>query len=715
VQTGGWYDQTISKLCFSCHDSVGGGVGAHDVTQTAFSSANHYNEEGSIPPDPSDPTTAGQDNATMIGSGLPYVTTGTLACTSCHNVHNDQYRPFVHRSDIQTVCEACHTNLRRATTAQNTVDGVSVHPLGIGVDNAATTALGNIKATIDADLATGIRADNTWRLGGKRAVIGSGSSTGNMECQTCHSVHGVQNAADTGTKLTGSEDVLTLYNKSSNSTSTSIFLCNPYHYGGVAGQQVGVSGTDHPMDGNQGRTAFYPTGVGLPASWTDNTIITTKAAAMYDNSSVLGPRCSSCHDTHGGIAATSLLRPIAGTTGDGQTGNTAWCFSCHSDTIVVPSLHHSNITTAGANSLIDCDGCHGGASAQQEWSAHNGFGDFAVGPDTNSSTPAAGTGDFFTTASNSGTFQFLCESCHEPLNPTTFDNTSWNINRTTFPAHGNFSASETASHKVSVFDNATQLLVQDTAAANEPWNTFFRVGSTGTDNSIWGTVSTNAAASYSGADIRSKFANYGTGTPTDPQTPEGGAYLICESCHNLLYNAGTPTGVTDLTAGYEANLLLFQYEDDVKGIAQAGSAVGDGLCRGCHASSQMADTDLGNPPASLAYVHYPPAHTSGPNYTYDLNPYGRGTGTILTSPYQPPTSCPNVSTADGLLTPNTTPGTPYSYPAAQAVNCDSCHRPHNADTDSTKYILEPGAMTSGQFPKSDPCKQCHDVSVQCAQ
>ena len=45
--------------------------------------------------------------------------------------------------------------------------------------------------------------------------------------------------------------------------------------------------------------------------------------------------CSSCHDVHGGVAGTSLLR---------QGGNTAdgWCFSCHDASLaLIPAYHHS--------------------------------------------------------------------------------------------------------------------------------------------------------------------------------------------------------------------------------------------------------------------------------------------------------------------------------------------------------------------------------------
>jgi hypothetical protein len=61
------------------------------------------------------------------------------------------------------------------------------------------------------------------------------------------------------------------------------------------------------------------------------------------------------------------------------------------------------------------------------------------------------------------------------------------------------------------------------------------------------------------------------------------------------------------------------------------------------------------------------------------------------------------------------------------LNCDSCHRPHNAANNSAftdnssrvrSVILEPGAdtgtyLTAGLKSKTDPCAQCHNVNAQC--
>ena len=714
--TGGWYDQKISLLCYTCHSSGAVG-GAHDVTNTVFASGSHQFNESIGPPLPKTAMAAGAyENATMTGSGLPYTTKGKLECTSCHNVHDDTNRPFLHRpatapqTAIGTLCSACHPQ-RVANSAKNQVDTVSVHPVGIAADNTATTASASA-ITVNVAMTTGLVTEsiwtvsqNVWKLGGKLGTMAVGSSSGNMDCQTCHAVHGATAAP--------AEDLLAIDNRASATDNAVSGLCVGCHAQGDSGNPVGISGTDHPMSGYQGRS-FYPTGVALPGDWTVVGASVTGASAFYNMSGKGNPRCSSCHDAHGGIAGTSILRPMVATSGDGQLSSPAWCWSCHSTARIVPNLHHSNTDTLGT-SAINCSGCHGNtATAQQSWSAHNGFGNFAVGPDTNTATPTPGTGDFYTTTSNSGTFQNLCEKCHEPLNPTVWDNATTTVIASLPNNHNRVTPlTHTQSHFVSDFTSTTKVYFTDgPESGGRTYNSYFRKGSTTSDNSTWGTVSANAGI-YADNVIRSKYANWGAGTPTNPAA---GAFLVCESCHNLLYNAGTPASAADLTAGYDANLLVYQYEDDGAG-AKTGTgeaAIGDGLCRGCHSTTPMAAADLSNPPAAAAYVHYPAAHTVGPNYNYGaLTPYGRTTATVLTGG-----TCPDKTTADNTLAPGN-----FSYPNTNALNCDSCHRPHNAAVGGAfttgswahQVILEPGTVgnSDAEKVKSTACINCHDTSTQC--
>ena len=78
----------------------------------------------------------------------------------------------------------------------------------------------------------------------------------------------------------------------------------------------------------------------------------------------------------------------------------------------------------------------------------------------------------------------------------------------------------------------------------------------------------------------------------------------------------------------------------------------------------------------------------------------------------------HASTADQLLPPSgigsAAPGA-FSYPAANVLDCDSCHRPHGAHDSSTtaggKYLLL--EYTTPGTDGTSPCLECHNPSTQC--
>jgi hypothetical protein len=638
-----------------------------------------------------------------------------------------------------------------------------------------------------SDTIWGTAEDNVWELGAKKVTLtsGSGTSTGDMDCQTCHVTH--------ATNDYDAEDLVFYDNRSAgdptNTDNVQSYLCEVCHTGGNSGAYVGIDDGDHPMDGQAGRAFRAVTdNTHIPSLWLQISQKTTGAAIYVDNTTdnpdTVTPRCSTCHDTHGGMAGTSLLRPTPGTSADGVSSlaqydytsgtnpQTAaindWCWSCHGTSGVVPTVHHSN-TSNWSSSAIDCSDCHGNATtAQSIWSAHNGFGLFSgggaagVSADTNPAAPGIPTGtgdDFAATSGNQRTYQNLCESCHDSRNPTVWATGVRAALGTAGAAFTNYPSSHdapsdrtsaTGSHLVSEFKPSTKVPISDTTSSPRTYNSYARYGQNSWDNAVWGVVHSNVNG-YAGTRIQSKYARYGSGTPQNPETPNGAntaaALLICESCHNLLTNAGEPTTTTDLTAGYDVNLLVMKYEADATGT-QSGTgsaAVYDNFCRGCHNSNQSAmnydnlvttdtvtlktvsELESTIPPAN-GYVHYPAAHTSGPGYTYSGMgyplPYGRSTDTILNDPNG---TCIEMTTADN----NTAPGV-FSYPNDGRVSCDSCHRPHNADADSVDYdlsdstgipgvsatyhrsfILRDGTLASGEYPKEHPCAICHNEASQC--
>jgi hypothetical protein len=202
-------------------------------------------------------------------------------------------------------------------------------------------------------------------------------------------------------------------------------------------------------------------------------------------------------------------------------------------------------------------------------------------------------------------------------------------------------------------------------------------------------VGRQPAGAYSlslGTNGRGYFSSYGA-----PNTGGGGTgapalagAIICGSCHNVLYNDGLKNpgrSASALKAGWQSNLLLERYEDDPPGNAKGAGAgaVGSALCTGCH------DPAVGNHhplTSSPPLVGYPP-----------LVPLSPGVGRALLTG--------SGSTADQTSAPGT-----LSYPNDNQVDCDSCHRPHRADSDSDVIGASHGAGTS-----SDGCRTRHILEV----
>jgi predicted CXXCH cytochrome family protein len=690
--TTGWYTRTIGKLCYGCHGNVSVG-GSHDVSIPVYAN-------GLVNSPTGDPyvhlytpgviwAVDGSAVEDYTTTGMPYTRTPLIDCTTCHNVHNDDGAPFINRPNMGGpagttggLCASCHQSYNAgAVGTANTVGtgGLSLHPTNIALANIPANLDTTILSPIDAALRTTIPglSGAGWLLGGKLTTSQEGTA-GGFSCQTCHAVHGPLGVVSTNDL--GIPDLLAINNYPRTVGQPSA-LCEGCHGAPThaAPYDTVGTGTDHPIDTNTGRP-FYPTGVALPAAWTDGTNHDRAASPFYAAGS---PTCSSCHDAHGGLTGTSLLRgPENPANPDG------WCFECHDASELIPAYHHSNIhnDAPGNFSALDCGDCHG-TGLTSLWSAHNGFWSFAVAEDEvcTSVTP------------NYIVYQSLCEHCHAPADPTAITGYA-----ASFPAtHGNATGSE--SHVCSNFGTGTIVMDDDST-----FNSWLR-------GNAW--PETDGAVSKV-ADCAGAAVN--------------GRQLICESCHNILDNAAFTVLPGDtLAGGWKMNLLLAAYEDDGagrkagadEGNSYDGAQTGDALCRGCHYSG----ADENSAPAIGAgnYVHYPAAHTVE-NFSYpdgtapapnnvDQRPYGRPSALLLTLLTG---ACPNRTTADadgtnppGFIAPGV-----MSYPVEGELNCDSCHRPHDADPEGLAggfgYVILENGSTAGN-PKTDACDQCHDTQQQC--
>jgi hypothetical protein len=660
-----WWAKNISNLCYTCHQ---GGQAAHDMSNNAYANSSHAFQIPDTPPQPD-----GSPETAVAASKLPYTLapSAELECTSCHNVHVAANRPFSHRTSFQLLCEACHPG-RINNDSATSYPGNLVHPYETHPTRQpfADTLRANIKleGDIDANFMNATPAAPAYALGGH--LNSPEGNTGLFDCQTCHAVHGPTQ------DMPGVEAYLSVDNNTVMAGRSA--LCEGCHYGGDAGEQVGsVVGqdqaslpagewSDHPIDALN-NLSFYPTGViipngaHVPADWSEDGPNGDQGAQQFYPVADGAPVCSSCHDVHGGMQGTPLLRgpglDVAGAatwtfTYDG------WCFTCHITLELVPTGHHSVINNLNTgvgpiNSQLSCGDCHTTVASGDNWTAHNGFWGFEV--------------------SVSDTDSAVCEACHNPLDPTdlldpalkgqTFIETG-----TVFPSsHGTLDRGD-ASHYL------------------------------GSDSGEFPGVIPNVGPWLS-SGFFSQYGPPGTGgggevAPTG--VSDDSAAIICESCHNITFNDGRANYATDytteLTAGWESNLLLEPYQDDPPGPGTGAgpNGVGSALCTGCHTGS-------GNHhPLTLEIV--------------SLSGLALRTGA--------------GSFADQTAAPvggGAAPGT-FSYPNTNELDCDSCHRPHDAadastvvgqqhgpltapDTEPTYHILEIDGVNHAFTPAV--CQECH--------
>ena len=354
----GWGSRPVAQLCYTCHDIMGGGFNATDVTATAYSERSHGYDITRMPPAP--------DGTFPPLPPLPYAEGPAIDCTTCHDPHATT-PPFLRAGSIDELCKSCHGRGNPGLLAGANLHGspeggtFSLHPTDVeyvDLPENGPTSLRPLPPRFQQPTASG-----SWQLGAHR--VGWLAESGAISCQTCHPVHGGSDYT-LGVLPGPPASYLTPVENYGGIASA---LCQSCHQGGGEGE-VGI-GSDHPVNSNDGvPPTVFP--VGWPA----------------------GPvgevNCSSCHDAHGGEGASSLLRR-GGNSVDG------WCFSCHSVASLVPPYHHSSREIDDPSiftSLLTCGDCHGTAAG---WTAHNGFDGFKFEISSESSAH--------------------CEACHDPEDP----------------------------------------------------------------------------------------------------------------------------------------------------------------------------------------------------------------------------------------------------------------------------------------------------------
>lgn len=678
----GWDATITGTLCAdACHGASPAisGTGAHNVSGTVYGAGAHQGTIANIAT-----ISAGRDatgaSPWTDAHGFKYwpaggQVAGWMECTTCHNVHDNAFRPFIRQSaaatgsvagSVDALCEGCHDRDNAApigrgaanTRTANNGSAYSQHPTSNAYDGATNYTpdinLNAFPASMQESRGTTGRGtvSAATPLGGH--LLDPGGATGPMGCATCHAVHGNEGPSIT-TDLLAVANALPVAD-----------LCEACH-GGGATTNVGVGGDDHPID--------VINGVGTPlANIAATTAYETNTAwptSGVSPNQIAG--CTSCHSAHYGAPNTSLNR-------DGDGGQPlGWCASCHNMDAAQPPAHHSNTGNLAA-SIVGCEDCHSatGPGSTASMRAHQGFAEI---------TWAAGQAAFCNAChAGGGTAPFNGGAATPAggVNPTTAYEPSlpsrWGVDR----APGGAVAS---SHRVGATNSGTVVNIRNASFFTEGGTSYF---------AKWG----GAAAS----------AGYGAQTAA----PGGVATstILCYSCHNIMGNIGLSTvasinvgggGVVTPQSGYQNNLLLYPYRDDGQGVgtggAGTGSAVGSTFCIGCHngtavAMATLLTANVANMPGGTHPIRASATDASTVSAAVDA---GRAI-TILV------TTAADGTTADQAAAPNLA-----SYPLADRMDCDSCHRPHDGDAQSAEgtrdYTLEQAA--AGNI--DGICSQCHLV------
>ncbi len=342
--------------------------------------------------------------------------------------------------------------------------------------------------------------------------------------------------------------------------------------------------------------------------------------------------------------------------GDGATGDIV-CQGCHDMHFSSPAI--AAVSTTYAMLRAECNDCHDSTSTLGN---HHPTGPVAGGTDYRSGAVVNTSIDWQTESETGITtiaYDFpgnalTCSTCHGGGNAT-----AHNLPVATggFPGlTGEIDESE---------------MCVDCHSFN-PSTFTGRATATGTGTHLTGDID-NVDYFWQNETVTPLAGDYSKRSPdTDADAYQS---LICESCHTLKVDGKNLTAVTYQTSdndsdastdGGQIALLLTNSGNDREDATPTNDNLF--LCTACH----------GDSPSSTGTGATHPTLHAAPGMTGVSGTVSAGVG------------------ANGLVS--------LTDSASPKINCESCHRPHNADTDSGTLILE---YTGAGLDESDLCIRCH--------
>ncbi|MBI5115453.1 hypothetical protein HZA56_03185, partial [Candidatus Poribacteria bacterium] len=592
------------------------------------------------------------------------------------NVHDDTNRPFL-RDDIDVLCARCHTERQFVNGVEQAVQGdwgsayygtgnPGSHPMGTDVYNDRDTPEDSpVNLTAAGVFTYSYGATGAYNLGGHLTDGGTtpGSGSG-VTCVTCHAVHGVQ--PDSDPPAGGTPPVPNL-----------LTIAQPTA-GGAYGGSV-YDGNGDPRNAlcegchNEGTATTIDPATGLTYSGSYNP---NPGAQGYTHP---------CDDLGASGSAGVAAFPTDWPEGSSPGANVdpgPICETCHTPHPNHNEPYRPTILSASGSPILRatdvCGQCHGGGAG-----SHHPAG--------------VSMGSLSDSAIENGDGILNCGDCHGGAQqsahnwqqPGSFNlDPDWEPNTTGGTNYSdNGRTYEETTNKRFVPGSSKECADCHLSASPNPAP--YAHHATGSETEYGEYQDTGTASHYLG-DTNAGALNYANGNCPDGTAfnattmdwPGGGwsrfdangvNRIVCESCHDVQSSKNVPG-----TA-----LLLHRYVEGDTDFTSTGYSYASELCEGCH----------------------------GQNPSGKTHPL---TGDIVDSTGLPLDSINNNPPAANPPNGNAT------YPGGtsrDSMNCDSCHQPHDADTNGGTYILEDnvtGTATGNTRGASIPdlryntfCKECH--------
>lgn len=637
----------VGSLCYYCH-GIGGGAGLPYAVQILIMDAtigefSHGRDPGGL--------TSRNDS---VDASLPYGSRSPFECTTCHEVHDDSNRPFL-QDDIDVLCARCHDDRQFVDGTAKPVQGdwgdaygllnPGSHPMGTDVyDDSDQNSPVDLTDAGVFNLPYGV--SEGYNLGGHLidGVVDPGNGNG-MTCVTCHAVHGTQLDFDPPIGGTPASPNLLVIPQPTDD--------GPY------------DGTVYNGNGDPSNALCEACHTGFEQQTMD-----AGTGAAYTGEHSANPGAISYTHPADDLGAAgsfpSQAFPVDWPIGSSSGLNSAYsviCESCHTphpaanidrETILAASgTHILRASEDPADPQYICTQCHDLTGAGIECHPANVPMGRMFDPDIgNGDEILTCTDCHFTRAHNWTGSEITMDPDWEPAGngrgPEELERTSANTSKECEDCH----------YSDNTLPGPTNNDSDDSSPVTHSWRTSSGYQDIGEGTHYLGSSSMDFSLGLFNGIPFNATTDYwtGQGQPNPRWSRFDGelGHVVCESCHELESDKNVPG-----TA-----LLLAQYSEGGTGPDDDPS----GLCEGCHGHSPGGGGTPHPMTGDIVSRTGLPLDT-GSQYIRPAGPEGNAT----------------FSGVDGI-----------------GMNCDSCHQPHDADTEGGTYIYESG--------EGVPDEKVHDVT-----